>query len=165
MQVFRCDSFPQPFSISLSTTLVPLTDVTQIDFSILLLFFLTTSPSPHLSFLLLTFLLAFSPSLTLIFLCLSLIFFCLLLFMWRQRCQKLIILFCLSAISLSLSSPTSVFVAPLTQLFIFLPLVNLFFLQSEGGKEECRLNCRIANNCTTLIAILHSAFRNNQIRL
>lgn len=90
---------------------------------------LTTSPSPHLSSPLLTFSL-FSIS-TLIF-CVFHWLFCLLSFMRRQ---KLIILYCLSAISLSLSSPTSVFVSPLTQLFIFLPLVNLFFFFTKWRRK------------------------------
>lgn len=97
---------------------------------------LTTSP-PYLSSLLLTFSL-FSIS-TLIFVCLSLIFQCLLLFVRRQRWPKLIILFCLSAISLSLSSPTSVFVSPLTQLFIFFAFSESIFCTKWRRKGRVQI--------------------------
>lgn len=71
------------------------------------------------------------------------------------------------SLSLSLSIPYSLlslsFLPPTCS--SFLPVANVMISSSGGGREECRLNCRMANNCTTLIAILHSVFRNNQITL
>lgn len=82
--------------------------------------------------------------------------------------QKRIIPFCLSAASLLLFSTTPVFCHSFNCYsssclwWIHFFLFFFFFFPKE---RKSTLNCRIANNCTTLIAILHSAFRNNQIRL
>lgn len=56
------------------------------------------------------------------------------------------------------------FFPPTFSSFFFASSECTFFFQPCRGRKECRLNCRMANNCTTLIAILHSVFRNNQIR-
>lgn len=111
------------------------------------------------------------PTLLLIqpFLCLSAYFilttFLLCLSTFCDRCDSewffiLSFHFC----SLSVSLLTYFFVFPPTHLCHFLPIVNVLISSSGGVRDKCRLNCRVANNCTTLIAILHSVFRNNQIR-
>lgn len=59
--------------------------------------------------------------------------------------------------------PPHFLVFPSTHLFVFSPVVNVL-ISSSGDREEPRLNCRMANHCSALIAILNSVFRNNQIR-
>lgn len=143
----------------LSTARVPPTDVTLIDFFIVLLFSL-------LFFLLcLASLSALALSLCLFHTQRYLSVF-LPLYFQRWMWQQLIFFsFFQLILSLSLSLLTSFFVFPSIHLFLFLSVVNVLIFSSGGARDECRLNCRMANNCTTLIAILHLVFQNNQIRL
>lgn len=78
--------------------------------------------------------------------------------------QRLIFHSFSSVFSFSVSLLTYFFVFPPTHLCHFLPVVNVLISSSGGVRDKCRLSCRMANNCIALIAILHSVFRNSQIR-
>lgn len=141
-----------------SAPAVPLTDLTVIDFFILLLFFQLFLPPPP--FLLLCF------SLSHFSLC---AYFILTAFFLRlstlcDGCDSN--WFFILSFQLSLSLPLFVahFFFCISSMCHVLPVVNVLISSSCRVGEECRFNCRMANNCTTLIAILHSVFRNNQIR-
>lgn len=142
----------------LSVTPLPSTDVTIIEFFIVLLFLQLFALLP--CSLLLCFFVALSRFCT--YYKLSLNVFFLLYFQWWMGQQ--LVFFYFNFISVSLSFLPHFFVLPSTHLFLVLPVVNMLISSSGGGREERRLNCRMANNCTALIAILNSVFRNNQIR-
>lgn len=151
---------PQPCLIFFgSTSPAPPTDLTLIDFFILLLFFQltpTSSTSPPTLLLIQPFSvsvhISYSPLSFYVFLPIAM-----------DVTATDFYFFLFSLFSLCFFTHVFLCISP-TRLCHFLPVVNVLISSCGRVRDKCRLRCRMANNYTTLIAILHSVFRNNQIR-